>query len=125
MENERAIIIHEDGGVRESATGKGSYKWMPMVALKRVSHRYEYGHLKYGVEDNYKKGLPTGDCWDSAMRHLIEYMDGDNSEDHLAAVVWNCNAIMEMEMHNPKYQTIPSRKKFRGKDFDYRFKEVK
>lgn len=103
------VIKYENGGIRESAVGKGTYKYIPTVALKRLSHRYQYGEMKYGATDNFKKGLPVSNCWDSAMRHLIAYMDGDNSEDHLAAVAWNVFCIMEMETHHPEMVDLESR----------------
>lgn len=109
------IITFEGGGVRQSAMGKGTYKYVPTVALKRISHRYQYGEMKYGATDNFKKGLPTSDCWDSAMRHMIAYMDGDNSEDHLAAAVWNMCAIMEMENNKREFHDIESRQKYSAK----------
>lgn len=103
------IINYEGGGVRESAIGKGTYKYVPTVALKRLSHRYQYGEMKYGATDNFKKGLPVSNCWDSAMRHLVAYMDGDNTEDHLAAVAWNVFCIMEMEKSHPEMMDLESR----------------
>lgn len=103
------VIEYATGAVRESAMGKGTYKYIPTVGLKRLSHRYQYGELKYGATDNFKKGLPVSNCWDSAMRHLVAYMDGDNSEDHLAAAAWNVLAIMEMEAHHPEMMDLESR----------------
>lgn len=117
-------VEYDNGAVRESRIGKGVYKYMPMKALMRLADRYEYGARKYGATDNFKKGLPASDCWDSAFRHLIKYMDGDNSEDHLAAAVWNIFTIIEMEHNNPKYQDIESRKRYKQKDLDYKDKEV-
>lgn len=115
-----------NGAIRERRDGKGMYKYMPPKALMRLADRYEYGARKYGASDNFKKGLSCEDCWDSAVRHLVKYLDGDNSEDHLAACVWNCFTIIEMEMNNPKYQDIASRKKYHNSrgDFDYKNKEV-
>ena len=103
------VIKYENGGIRESAIGKGTYKYVPTVALTRLSHRYQYGEMKYGATDNFKKGLPVSNCWDSAMRHLVAYMEGDNKEDHLAAVVWNVFCIMEMEKNHPEMVDIESR----------------
>lgn len=105
------------GGVREANTHKLPYKYMSTIALKRLAGRYLYGQLKYGASDNYKKGLPISDCWDSAMRHLVEYMEGDNSEDHLAAVAWNCFAMMEIEEKRPEFQDIEARKGIRKKNY--------
>lgn len=113
------VRAYEGGSVRHRPLGKGLYRAMPMVALRRLAQRYEYGAIKYGKSEGYKDGLPVSDCWDSAIRHLIEYMDGDNSEDHLAACVWNCFAMMEMEVNNPKWQDIEARKKFKGKCKEY------
>lgn len=107
MENE--VIRYEGGGVREAATHKGTYRTMPMIALTRLSHRYQYGELKYGASDNYKAGLPISNCWDSAMRHLVAYASGDNSEDHLAAVAWNVFAMMHNEIYHPEFQDFQTR----------------
>lgn len=104
------VIQYAGGAVRESAIGKGTYKYISATAMKRLSHRYQYGEIKYGASDNYKKGLPLSNCWDSAMRHMIAYLDGDNSEDHLAAVAWNVFAMMEMEVRHPEMIDMDSRK---------------
>lgn len=105
-----AIKHYEDGGIREDVPGKGKYQFISTVGLRRLAQRYEYGYRKYGAADNYKKGLPTSECINSAMRHLVNYLEGDNSEDHLAAVAWNVFCVMEMEVKNPKWQDIEVRK---------------
>lgn len=110
------VKCYKNGSFREDTLGKGIYHAMPAEALKRVAQRYEYGQRKYGKAEAYKDGLPTSSCMDSAFRHLVAYMSGDNSEDHLAACVWNCFAIMEMEMNHPKWQDIRTRKRIRGKN---------
>lgn len=112
-----SVRAYEGGSFRDRPLGKGLYSCMPMNALTRVSRRYEYGAVKYGNAAAYKDGLPVSDCWDSAMRHLVAYMSGDNSEDHLAACIWNCMAMMYMEEKKPKWQDISERRKF--KDFSY------
>lgn len=104
------VVHFEGGGIRQSALGKGTFKYIPTVALRRLSHRYQYGEIKYGATDNFKKGLPISDCWDSAMRHMVAYLEGDNSEDHMAAVIWNACCIMEMECNNRNFVDIDSRK---------------
>ena len=38
------VSIFDGGGIRESHhVGKGFYKFMPFIALKRLAQRYEYG----------------------------------------------------------------------------------
>lgn len=110
MEDKRERkTINEDGGVRETNSYKGLFYCMSTAGLRRLSARYKYGFIKYGASDNYKKGLPASDCIDSCFRHLVAYLEGDNSEDHLAAVAWNAFCIMEMECNNPKYCNITTR----------------
>lgn len=110
------IIHHERGGVRETSYGKGLYQYMSFVGLKRLAQRYEYGMRKYGASDDYKRGLPTGDCMDSIQRHWNDYMSGDNSEDHMAAIAWNAFCVMEMEVNRPSFQTVRSRKRHKPID---------
>lgn len=115
------VKAFEGGSFRDRPAGKGLFSPMPMNALLRIAKRYEYGALKYGKSEAYKDGLPVSDCFNSAMRHLIQYMSGDNSEDHLAAACWNCMAMMYMEEENPQWQDVKSRKKLSKKrgSFNY------
>lgn len=112
-------VAFEGGSFRENSLGKGIFHAIPPIAMKRLSQRYELGQVKYGKSEAFKDGIPVSRNFDSAMRHLWQYLDGDNSEDHLAAIVWNCFAIMEMEVNNPKWQDLKSRKKFRNECKEY------
>lgn len=85
---------------------------MPVNSLRRLSQRYEYGKLKYGNAEAFKDGLPVSDCIDSMFRHLLQYLEGDNSEDHMAAIAWGAFAIMYYEENVPQFQDIELRKKF-------------
>lgn len=76
------------GGERESSAGKGRFDLLPMRAIRRLAQHYENGAQKYS-ERNWEKGLPLSRFIDSAFRHLADFMDGDRSEDHLAAILWN------------------------------------
>lgn len=87
---------YESGAMREPASGRGRYDLLPPYPLERLAKHYENGAVKY-ADRNWEKGLPTGRCMDSAIRHLFQYLDGDNVEDHLAAAVWNLFAIMHFE----------------------------
>lgn len=42
---------------------------------------------------NWEKGLSCSRCFDSGIRHMVRYIDGDRSEDHLAAAIWNLVGI--------------------------------
>ena len=76
------------GAVRDTSTNKGRFDLIPAFPLFRLARLYEAGAKKY-AERNWEKGIPTGRFMDSAFRHLMNYQDGDRSEDHLIAVCWN------------------------------------
>ncbi len=100
----------ETGAVRDMQEGKGRCDLLPACALLRLSKHYEAGAKKYEAR-NWEKGIPISVMIDSAMRHLLKYMDGQTDEDHLAAVAWNILGAMWMEEKRPDLQDLPSRKK--------------
>ena len=70
-------------------------------ALQRIAATYGEGFQKYGA-NNWKKGFPESVLLNHAMAHLIQYMTGDVSEDHLAHAVWNLTTLMWMQQHKPE-----------------------
>ncbi len=56
--------------------------------LLEVSKHFEEGAKKYG-EHNWQKGIPTHCYVDSAVRHYLKHLRGDNDEPHDRAFVWN------------------------------------
>lgn len=78
----------DTGAVRDAASGKGRFDLIPMYVLKRLAVHYENGARKY-ADRNWEKGIPLHRYVDSAFRHLAAFMDGDRTEDHLAAILWN------------------------------------
>lgn len=53
-----------------------------------VSIHFEEGAKKYG-EYNWQKGIPVQSYIDSAVRHYLKHLRGDDDENHLRAFVWN------------------------------------
>lgn len=96
------------GSVRDTQEGKGRYDLIPVGPLKRLAKHYENGAKKYG-DRNWEKGQPSSRYYSSAMRHLTNYMDGDRSEDHLAAVAWNAFAMMFNEETKPELNDIKAK----------------
>lgn len=84
------------GSVRDNAEGKGRWDLMPYYPLLRVAIHFENGAKKYG-DRNWEKGQPLNEYLSSAMRHLTRFIDGENGEDHLSAVIWNCMAFIETQ----------------------------
>lgn len=98
----------DTGAVRETNDNRGRYDLISAEGLRRLALRYELGAEKY-ADRNWEKGLPTSNCLNSAIRHLVEYMMGMDNEDHLAAAAWNLFSIMHYERFNPECQDIKAR----------------
>lgn len=94
--------------VRDMHDGKGRFDLLPMCVLMRLAKHYENGCLKYG-DRNWEKGIPCHSFADSAMRHLVKYMDGWKDEDHLIAAIWNLCGLAWTEEKRPDLMDIPAR----------------
>lgn len=97
------------GAVRDMHEGKGRFDLLPMCVLMRLARHYEAGSKKYG-DRNWEKGIPCHSFADSAMRHLVKYMDGWKDEDHLIAAIWNLCGLAWTEEKKPELMDIPARK---------------
>jgi hypothetical protein len=71
-----------------------------------VSKHFEDGCKKYG-ENNWRKGIPAHCYVDSAVRHYLKCLRGDNDEPHDRAFVWNilcciwtCENLPELNEYN-------------------------
>lgn len=53
-----------------------------------VSIHFEEGAKKYG-ENNWQKGIPVHCYLDSAIRHYLKSIRGDDDEPHMRAFIWN------------------------------------
>lgn len=68
----------------------GSY----FKVMEGLAKRHEFGVRKY-AKNNWRKGLPISTYFDSACRHLWHMIDGDTSEDHGSALLWNVMCIIQ------------------------------
>ena len=103
------------GAVRDMHDGKGRFDLLPMCVLMRLAQHYERGAQKY-EERNWEKGIPAHSFADSALRHMVKYMDGQKDEDHLIAAIWNLCGLAWTEEKRPDMMDIPARKEFIGRD---------
>lgn len=79
------------GMVRDTQDDKPRYDLIDGAFLKRWAELMARGAKKYG-ENNWKKAATTEELTRfraSAVRHLFQYLEGDRSEDHAAAVAFN------------------------------------
>lgn len=82
------------GAVRDASEGKGNPSLIPIDALRAVSKRFEDGATKYG-RDNWQQGIPLSRYVDSLYRHLWQFMEGDDTEDHAGAIIWNAMCLTQ------------------------------
>lgn len=75
------------------------------MILELACH-YEDGCKKYG-ENNWKKGIPVSSYIDSAVRHLLKYIRGDQDERHDRAFCWNIVCAMWTVENKPDYMDLP------------------
>lgn len=84
------------GSRRDTRKGKGRFDLISVHAERREAQLLERGADKYG-ERNWEKGQPFGRCLDSVKRHLNQYLAGDRTEDHLAAIRWGAGCLIHFE----------------------------
>ena len=108
MSNEHKNGDLRDGGSRKTYStgaqkedqsqteGKGRYDLLPPTAIRRIAEIFRKGAIKY-ADRNWEKGLPLSRFLDSAKRHLDQYQEGMQDEDHLAQAAWNLLALLHTE----------------------------
>lgn len=72
-----------------------------------VSKHYEEGAKKYD-ERNWEKGIPVHSFLDSAARHYIKWLRGDQDERHDRAIGWNILGAMWTIKHMPEWNDLPN-----------------
>ena len=83
-----------------SSFSKSAFKNTADMLLE-VSIHFEEGANKYG-EMNWQKGLPANCYIDSAVRHYLKYLRGDEDERHDRAFVWNLMCCIWTCEHKPE-----------------------
>lgn len=73
---------------------------MPTLMLEVAKH-FEEGAKKYG-ENNWQKGLPVNCYINSAIRHYLKWLRGDQDEPHDRAFVWNLLCCIWTCIHKPE-----------------------
>ena len=82
------------------------------TALLEVSKHFEEGAAKYG-ENNWQKGIPESSYIDSAVRHYLKWLRGDDDERHDRAFVWNIMCLIWTHEHITTNPEMPERSVFR------------
>lgn len=84
------------GAVRDMASDKERPDLISPFALRRVGRWLGMGAKKYG-ERNWEKGMPLSVFYASLIRHALKWAMGWRDEDHMAAVIFNAQAIIHFE----------------------------
>lgn len=89
-----ARIEYESGMRRDVDTGKPRYDLIDRAFLKRWAELMARGAEKYG-DNNWRLACTEEELarfQGSALRHTYQWLDGDTSEDHAAAIAFNVAA---------------------------------
>lgn len=84
------------GAVRDSAEGKPRPDLFSPFAMERIGAWLELGSRKYEPR-NWEKGMEFSRVASSLHRHLMKFMQHDQTEDHLAAICVNASFLMHYE----------------------------
>lgn len=76
------------------------------TAILEVSKQYEEGSKKYS-DRNWEKGMPVHCFIDSAVRHYLKVLRGDQDEPHSRAVIWNLLGALWTHKNKPKLIDLP------------------
>ena len=80
--------IYKTGAVRDTDAGKPRPDLISPFAIERLAMWLAQGAEKYEPR-NWEKGIPISRCVASLERHLMKMKQGDESEDHVAAIMCN------------------------------------
>lgn len=87
---------YETGAMRDVRGGKGRYDLISTFATRRRAGVMERGAAKYD-DRNWEKGINIMRCLDSALRHIAQYIEGMDDEDHLAQAGVNLDFALHFD----------------------------
>ena len=93
------------GAVRDTANDKPRPDLISPFFMMRLGEHLRKGANKY-TEWNWAKGIPSSRCFESCMRHLMQYAMGKRDEDHLSAAAFNIMAIIHNEETEDKAELV-------------------
>lgn len=110
VQNEQRDDVVCDIAVKEKLAMQGGLKTHFSVAKDLKTGKVaaeEYG------ENNWQKGIPESSYIDSAVRHYLKWLRGDDDERHDRAFVWNIMCLIWTHEHITTNPEMPERSVFR------------
>ena len=98
------------GAVRGSDADDVRFDLITPIGLRRLAETCAEGAKKY-ADRNWEKGIPASVMLNHAIRHIYLWLQGDDSEDHLAHAAWNVLGVAHFEETKPELIDVPSRKR--------------
>ena len=89
------------GGGQRNDIGPYAFDALEPEFLRAMAKVMREGQITHG-KGNYKKGLPHDDIYKHMFNHMMQWREGDTSENHLAKVACNAMMLMWMEKHKPE-----------------------
>ena len=105
MLNEDDVVEYQSGARRSNDADGTRYDLISPIGLRRVAETCAEGAEKYDAH-NWRKGVPLSVMLNHALRHVVEFLGGDRSEDHLAHAAWNLLGAMEFEETRPELDDL-------------------
>lgn len=84
------------GAKRDTKDSKSALELISPIFLDRLGMHLAEGALHYG-ERNWEAGIPLSVSVASLLRHINQYREGCQNEDHLAAIACNIMFIIHTE----------------------------
>lgn len=94
--DEKKDQIFSTGSRRDSDDHKPRVSDLKAYTRERFGYHMLKGSINYGT-GNFEKGQPTERALESLHRHITKFELLDQSEDHLAAIIFNVQLIMMNE----------------------------
>lgn len=93
-------IITYSTGAKETDIGT-RFDLLPMEGLLAAAKIAYEGAKKYG-EENWRQGMPCKTMLNHALKHITQYLLGDETEEHLAHAAWRLLASLECKKRWPE-----------------------
>lgn len=91
------VSFGEGAAVREDDPDKPSVEGISPYAILRLGALFTNGGVKYGDFRNWELGMPYTRMLGGILRHYCLYFMRDDTEDHLAAIMWNAQCLCHYE----------------------------